>query len=176
MVCEQNVTRRGEQHESLVHAGGDVIKLGLTAAQLVHLHADAAVLAVDAVQQGGKLVICRVFQWVMQIERGNRREKDMGQAAREQGRNEQRQQHHEHDPRRRARKRPESAVRGGGNTQKIAVFEPQRVVIGLLRKGLGKTAVLTDAGFGGLLNFGAAEVVFHAGGAVLVVIEHGAIA
>lgn len=108
VVCEQNVARRGEQHEPLVHAGGDVIKLGLTAAQLVHLHADAAVLAVDAVQQGGKLVICRVFQRVVQVERGNRREKDMGQAAREQGRNEQRQQHHEHNPRRRARKRPKA--------------------------------------------------------------------
>ena len=131
IVREQNVAGGGEQHQTLVHACGDVVEFGLTAAQLIHLDADAAVLAVDAVQQGRKLVVCLVFQRIMQVERYDRREEYVCEAACEQRRHEQREQHDEHDPRGRARKGAEGTVGGRGNTQDVAVCETERIIIRL---------------------------------------------
>ena len=76
-----DVYKRQEQHKPLIHAGGDVVKLRLTALELVQLRLDLAVLLVHAVQQGRKLVIRIVFERLVQIERHDRLEEHTAIAA-----------------------------------------------------------------------------------------------
>ena len=64
----------------------------------------------------------------MQVERYDRREKYVREAACEQRRHEQREQHDEHDPRGRARKGAEGTVGGRGNTINKAKKEAEDIV------------------------------------------------
>ena len=98
-VGKQNIALRGEQHQPLVHAGGDVVKLRLPALELVQLGFDLVVLLIHAVQQRGKLVVRIVFERRVQVERNDRLEEYMGQPACQQRSHQQRQQNNHHNPR-----------------------------------------------------------------------------
>ena len=98
-IGKQNIALRGEQHQPLVHAGGDVVKLRLSALEFVQLGFDLVVLLIHAVQQRGKLIIRIVFERRVQVERNNRLEEHMGQPACQQRSYQQRQQNNHHNPR-----------------------------------------------------------------------------
>ena len=57
-----------QQHQALLHMGGDLLELVGPAAQVRQLAVDLPPLDVDAAQQGGQLLIGVVFQGVLQIQ------------------------------------------------------------------------------------------------------------
>ena len=126
-------------------------------------------------QQRRELVIGLASQRVVQVERFDGLEEYSGQPACQHRRNEQRQQHNEHDPRRGRRECAERAVRRGGNTQYIAVFQPYCVIKRLFGERFGQSAVLARAVLHGLLDLRTDRVVFHLSGIHAVVIQHRAV-
>ena len=100
VIGEQNHALAGKQHQTFVHAGRNVIKLGLTALQLVHLRLNFVILLVHTVQQRRQLVIGFALHRIMQIECFDRLEEQTGQPACQQRRDQQRQQDDQHNPRR----------------------------------------------------------------------------
>ena len=71
-----------QQHQALLHMGGDLLELVGPAAQVRQLAVDLPPLDVDAAQQGGQLLIGVVFQGVLQIQGVQGRGDASGQAAR----------------------------------------------------------------------------------------------
>ena len=57
-----------QQHQTLAHAAGDLLKFLRPAAQLVHLPVDLAALMFHAAQQGRQLLVGLIFQRMLQIQ------------------------------------------------------------------------------------------------------------
>ena len=174
-VGEQDVALRGKQHQPLVHAGGNVVKLRLTAFEFVQLGGDLVVLLIHAVQQGRKLVVRIVFERRVQVERHNRLQKHMGQPAGQQRRHKKRKQHDQHNPRRSRGQGAQRAVRRGRNAQHRAVPQPQRIVIGLLGQRGGQAAGFADPVFQRRGNLRPRGMVFHPAYVALIVVQHRAV-
>ena len=68
VIGEQNHALAGKQHQTFIHAGRNVVKLSLTALQLVHLLVDLQVLAVDAPEQRGELFIGVIFKRMLKVQ------------------------------------------------------------------------------------------------------------
>ena len=175
VIGKQNHALAGKQYQTFIHAGRNVVKLSLTALQLVHLRLNFAVLLVHAVQQRRQLVIGFALHRIMQVERFDRLEEQTGQPACQQRRDQQRQQDDQHNPRRRIRQCAEHAVRSCGNTQNIAVFQAHRVIKRLLSEGFRQTVVLARAVLLCRRNLRTDGVVLHLGGIHAVVVQHRAV-
>ena len=81
VIGEQNHALAGKQYQTFIHTGRNVVKLSLTALQLVHLRLNFVVLLVHAVQQRRQLVIGFALHRLMQVERFDRLEEQTGQPA-----------------------------------------------------------------------------------------------
>lgn len=81
VIGEQNHALAGKQYQTFIHPGRNVVKLSLTALQLVHLRLNFAVLLVHAVQQRRQLVIGFALHRLMQVECFDRLEEQTGQPA-----------------------------------------------------------------------------------------------
>ena len=99
VIGEQNHALAGKQYQTFIHTGRNVVKLSLTALQLVHLRLNFVVLLVHAVQQRRQLVIGFALHRLMQVERFDRLEEQTGQPACQHSCNQQRQQDDQHNPR-----------------------------------------------------------------------------
>ena len=164
-----------EQHEPLVHAGGDLCEFVCFLPQLGELGVDLSALAVDAPQERRELLIGVVFQRMLEVERVERLDDALGQTAREQAREHEQHDHDEQNGLERSEQQRAHRGAAGGQAQHGAVREAARAVNGLLQQRRAVAARAARAGLQRLADLLALKMVLHLRGVRLRVVEHRAV-
>ena len=161
-----------QQHQALLHMGGDLLELVGPAAQVRQLAVDLPPLDVDAAQQGGQLLIGVVFQGVLQVQGVQGRGDAAGQAARQQARQDQGHRRRQQNGRQHSQQQHPHGGPADGNAQHRAVRHPAGIVAGFFQQGAGIAGGVAGAGAQGLPHLGAVAVIFQAFGVPLGVAQH----
>ena len=164
-----------QQHQPLLHVGGDLTELVGPAAQVRQLPVDLLALHIDAAQQRRQLLIGVVFQRVLQIQGIQRGGDPAGQTARQKARQHQgcgggQQNGRQHSQHQHAHGSP-----ADGNAQHRAVRHTLGIVAGLFQQGAGIAGGAAGAGAQGLPDLQAVAVVLQAFGVALGVAQHRAV-
>ena len=164
-----------EQDEALAHAAGDLRELIGLFAQLAQLRLDLDVLAVDALEQRGELLIGVVIERVLKVEAvervDNAPRQPLGQQAGENKR------HDEHDQQRLDHADGDHADRraADGDAQHRAVVQALGIVHGLFHERRGIARALAGAGSQRLADLGARGVVLKAFGVGPGIVQNAAV-
>ena len=174
-IDAEDGARLVQQHQSLVHAAGDLVKLLRPLPQLAHLPVDLAALVLHAPQQRRQLLVGIVLQRMLQIQPvqrlGDTPCQPPGQHARQDQRRRQHQQNGlQHVQHQHSRRHPD-----GGQTQHRAVRQPLGVVHGFLQQRTAVPAALALAGSQRLLYLLPLGVVLHGFRVGLCVVHHRAV-
>ena len=161
-----------QQHQALLHMGGDLLELVGPAAQVRQLAVDLLALHIDAAQQGGQLLIGVVFQGVLQVQGVQGRGDAAGQAARQQARQNQGHRRRQQDGRQHPQQQHPHGGPADGNAQHRAVRHPAGIVAGFFQQGAGIAGGVAGAGAQGLPDLQAVAVIFQAFGVPLGVAQH----
>ena len=169
------MTRLVQQHQTLAHTAGDLLKFLRPPPQLVHLPVDLPALMLHAAQQGRQLLVGVVLQRVLQIQPVQRLRDAPCQPGRQHAGQDQRRRQHqqdglEHIQHQHPRRHPD-----GGQTQHRAVRQALGVVHRLLQQRGAVPAALALAGGQCLLHLLPLGVVLHAFRVRLRVVQHRAV-
>ena len=164
-----------EQDEALAHAAGDLRELIGLFAQLAQLRLDLDVLAVDALEQRGELLIGIVVERVLKVEAVERVNDAPRQPPGQQAREDER--HDEHDQQRLDHADGDHADRraADGDAQHRAVVQALGIVHGLFHERRGIARALAGAGGQRLADLGARGVVLKALGVGPGIVQNAAV-
>ena len=164
-----------EQDKALAHAAGDLRELIGPLVQLAQLRLDLDVLAVDALEQRGELLIGIVVERVLEVEAVERVDNAPRQPSGQQAGEDER--HDEHDQQRLDHADGDHADRraADGNAQHRAVGKTLGIVHGLFHERRGIARALAGAGGQRLTDLGARGVVLEALGVGPGVVQDAAV-
>ena len=175
VVDAQDAAVLVEQDKALAHAAGDLRELIGPLVQLAQLRLDLDVLAVDALEQRGELLIGIVVERVLEVEAVERVDNAPRQPSSQQAGEDER--HDEHDQQRLDHADGDHADRraADGNAQHRAVGQTLGIVHGLFHERRGIARALAGAGGQRLTDLGARGVVLEALGVGPGVVQDAAV-
>ena len=165
-----------QQHQSLVHVGGDLLELLRLAAEAAELVVDLTALVLQPPQQRRQLLVGVIVQRVLQIQPVQRLDDAAGHPPGQHAGQDQR--HHQHQQQRLEYGQQQHAPgdAGGRQSQHRAVRQSLGVIQCFLQQRGTVTAALAHAGGQRLPHLLPLGVVLHAGGIGLRVVQHRAVA
>ena len=164
-----------QQHQPLIHVGGDLLELLRLAAEVAELVVDLTALVLQPAQQRRQLLVGVVIQRMLQIQPVQGLDDAAGHAAGQQARQDQR--HHQHQQQRLEHGQQQHAPGdpGGGQAQHRAVGQAPGVIQRFLQQRGAVAAALAHAGGQRLLHLLTLGMVLHGGRVGPGVVQHRAV-